>query len=215
MRRLIEMFVPTLAPPRPRFAETPFGFNSERLYDEAETMWLVHNRRARWWTRLHYVLGLATTILAATAGFGGLGDLFGKVTAAYVALAAAVAAAVATFLRTDEQRKQHEALAAGWDNLRDDVVTIYSTAVGYVVGPQRHTRRLASDRTRDASSWKPPPDPYGWEVVVGELQSRAKVLRTGQLDTGNTPAWPKPPHKRRTQDRADQGSVERSTDERS
>ena len=65
-------------------------------------MWLVHARLARRWTRLHYVFGLSTTILAAVAGFGGLGDLFGKRIAAYVVLAAAVVAAVATFLRTDE-----------------------------------------------------------------------------------------------------------------
>ena len=192
-----------MPPPPPGFARTPFGATSERLYDDADQMWLAHARLARRWTRLHYFFGLSTTVLAALAGFGGLGDLFGKRTAAYVALAAAVVAAVATFLRTDEQRKQHEGLAAACENLRDDVANVYQTSVGYVVPPRmRHTeyiraqRRAAEPRTKGSSEKEaPPPDPYGWETVISELQGRANTLRRGQVVEGNAPTWPKRPRK--------------------
>jgi hypothetical protein len=189
-----------MPPPPPGFAGTPFGANSKRLYDEADQMWLAHARLARRWTRLHYFFGLSTTSLAAVAGFGGLGDLFGKRAAAYLALAAAVVAAVATFLKTDDQRKHHEGLAASCENLRDDVATIYSTAVGYVVPPARRTwteRNTAKVRASNAPREEKalPPDPYGWESVVDALHARVKTLRTGQSDEGTVPTWPKRPRK--------------------
>jgi hypothetical protein len=136
-RRALALVVPsTSAPAAPNFPSTSFGNSCERLYFEAEDMWSAHDGLARRWTALHYVLGLATVSLAAVAGFGGLQDLLGKTTAAYISLGAAVTAAIWTFLRAAEHQKQHNVMAAAWDNLRADVVTSYLTAGGQL----RHAR---------------------------------------------------------------------------
>ena len=187
VRAAMSVVVPTMAaPPAPRFSVTPFGNSCERLYFEAEDMWSAHDGLARRWTALHYLLGLATVSLASVAGFGGLQDLLGPATAAYISLSAAVTAAIWTFLRTAEQQKQHTVLAASWDNLRADVVTLYSTTGGQLRPPGRERQRsqglgLSSDRVQRMEIDTIPDDPKGWEDVVRTLEARAKVLRAGRV----------------------------------
>jgi hypothetical protein len=177
--------LPVLDDPPP-FLDTPFGDSFRRLYDEAEWQEIGHRSLSHRWTRLHYVLGLATASLAAVSGFGGLGDLLSRRTAAWLALAAAVIAATSTFLQADEQRKRHGELAAAWDNLRQDLYNTYISSPG---AADRISYFRATQRRRSADvdqHLEPPPDPDGWQVDASQLQARAKFLRRGQVDVSGT-----------------------------
>jgi len=191
------MWIPALAPEPRDFVPTPFGESMRRLYEEADWNSQIYGSRSRRWTYLHYFFGLATVILAATAGFGGLGALFNSRTAAWIALAAAVVAAISTFLRTDEQRKKHEMLTVAWDNFRQYVDNVYISAPGaderiqYMLEYRDQPRASREARSRTADSFVMPPDPEGWQTRLGQLQVRASALRRGE-DTGETIGpWPR------------------------
>jgi len=188
-RNILYGAVPSLAPQRPVFVRTPFGDSMRRLYDDAERAWRVHESLANRWTHLHYLFGLGTVILAAAAAFGGLGTLFNQRTAAWIALAAAVVAAISTFLKTDEQRKRHDDLAVAWDNFRQNIDNLYSFAPGAA-------ERIAYSQVFERpgrpgpSKQAPPPDPSGWQMYVERLQTRANALRREKKDMGeNIVTW--------------------------
>jgi len=197
-RNILQSFIPSLAPERPSFIRTPFGDSMRRLYNDAEFAWMAHGSLGKRWTHLHYLFGLATVILAAAAGFGGLGALFNQRTAAWIALAAAVVAAISTFLNTDEQRKRHDELAAAWDNFRQDVDNIYSFAPGaaeriqYSRDYEASYRDLrAVRRSGEKSDLVMPPDPEGWQMFVKRLQARANALRRQHKDMDeDVGTWP-------------------------
>jgi hypothetical protein len=200
-RKILYLFVPSLTPERPIFADTPFGDNMRRLYGDAESAWMVNESLGRRWTRLHYLFGLGTVILAAAAGFGGLGALFTQRTAAWVALGAAVVAAISTFLNTDEQRRRHDELAVAWNNFRNEVDNVYSFAPGAAEriqytreygDPYRIRREAHSSRSsREAPNLVIPPDPEGWQMYVERLQVRANALRRGKTDASEAlGTWP-------------------------
>jgi len=111
----------------PDWGDTPFGRLSARLFREATVRWRQERRRYQVWMQVHYGLGVIGVVLAALAGFGSLSDFLGQEAAAFVALMAAVAGGLATFLKTDKMQDLHEALAVEWDILRDDVVTLWET----------------------------------------------------------------------------------------
>lgn len=71
-RRILTLWVPSLEEYLP-FVDTPMGISFRRLYEEANSSWIIHELLARRWTRLHFIFGLATASLAAISGFGGLG----------------------------------------------------------------------------------------------------------------------------------------------
>jgi len=191
-RKILYLFVPSMTPERPIFVGTPFGDNMRRLYSDAESAWMANESLSQRWTRLHYLFGLGTVILAAAAGFGGLGALFTQRTAAWVALAAAVVAAISTFLNTDEQRKRHDELAVAWNNFRKEVDNVYSFAPGaaeriqysreYEASGTWKERRHAhiAGNTRERPNLVMPPDPEGWQMYVEQLQERANALRRGK-----------------------------------
>ncbi|GFJ80886.1 hypothetical protein [Phytohabitans houttuyneae] len=155
----------------PSWEENAFGRLSGGLFWEADRAWRRHRRLHRLWTGYHYAIGTTSVVLAATAGFGGLSELLDAKQAAVVALASAVAGALATFLGSDKKRAETAALASAWDSFRDDISITYETRPG-------------ADRADRA----PPP---GWEVVLADLQQRAKRLRAGVADPpAQVPAWP-------------------------
>jgi hypothetical protein len=195
-RRILFRAVPVLDD-RPPLVDTPFGYSFRRLYDEADWEWNVHGAQARHWTRVHYLFGPATASLAAISGFGGLGDLFSRSTAAWFALAAAVVAALSTSLQADQQRKRHVELAAAWDNLRQDLYSMYASLPGAAerirYGNDVMFRRHREARSRgQEGDLGVPPDPDGWQTHMERLQARAKVLRRGQLDDDGAPPMSRP-----------------------
>ncbi|BCY11687.1 hypothetical protein [Actinoplanes sp. L3-i22] len=153
----------------PVWQATPFGRLSSGLFWEAHRACLRHRRLARVWMWLHYLLGIAGVTLAAVSGFGGLTEVLGVTQAATIAILSAVASGLATFLKTDEKRREHLVLAAAWDNLRDDISVVYETRPP---GPS------------DA-------DPASWREVVDALQAIARALRASNAEHGaKPPPWP-------------------------
>jgi hypothetical protein len=207
---LLQLAVPSLTPD-PKFLPTPFGESTRLLSDESARASSKHAALARRWTYLHYLLGVATATLAAISGFGSLGEVFSTRTGAFVALAAAVTSAISLFLKTDEQQKRHAKLAADWDDLHQDVENMYLAAPGamtrieWLRESQRYgysERRLvrqdpsspadgargARARQRSAPAGLPP-DPDGWQELIGQLQQRAKAVRRGHASAAE-PAAP-------------------------
>lgn len=167
---------------RPTFAQTPFGEAAKRLYEEAELQVAVSAGRHRRWSRIHYSLGLTTVVLATIAGFSGLGDLLAQDVISVLSLSAAIAAASATFLKTDDQVKHYGIMTAEWENLRQSIETVYATA------PSAQ-ERLDYAKARMATT--PPSDPNGWADMVHSLQQQAAALRSGEVPTERTASnWP-------------------------
>lgn len=74
-------------------------------------------RYAAFWGGGYYLFGLLTVLLATTAGAGALGEVVSKDVAAVLSIAAALSAAVTTFL--DSRKRQRENIEAGaaWQKL--------------------------------------------------------------------------------------------------
>lgn len=99
-------------------------------------------------------------------------------------------AALSTFLQADQQRKEHDGLAAAWDNLRQDVFAAYvefpdseQRIKYYKLSGRRYEHRLERRLGKDDDLVEPP-DPGGWQTQIKQLQGRAKLLRRGKYDDG-------------------------------
>ena len=161
----------------PDWSATPYGELSQGLFWEAHRTWQAHLRLTRFWTAWHYGLGVLAVALAGLAGFGGLSKLLGYQQAAFIAIGSGVATGLVTFLKSDEHRRQHQELAAAWDNLRDDVSTLYKT-------------RPNGRETREDQGNADHTDPDGWRAVIDALMERAKSLRAGKATPEPSAAWP-------------------------
>jgi hypothetical protein len=159
------------------WSPTPYGELSQGLFWEAHRAWRTHLRLARLWTTWHYGLGVLAVALAAFSGFGGLSKLLGYQQAAFVAIGSGIATGLVTFLKSDEHRHQHQELAAAWDNLRDDVTTLYKT--------QPSAKETQQDQANAGQT-----DPNGWRTVMEALMERAKSLRAGKATSEPSAAWP-------------------------
>lgn len=153
---------------RPQFTDTPFGRSAWGLFREAEVEMGQEEQRAGRWSVAYYVLGASVVVLAAAAGTGALLELVEPSVAALVTLAAAVLAAVNTWLNPDAQRVKHNQLEAGW-----------STQLSYV-------QRVWETRP----SSEPGTDPDGWPDVLDSLERDASVLRRGVAPDAVLPRWP-------------------------
>lgn len=82
----------------------------------------AYNARSvgEWWGRAYYLLGLPAAILATIAGAAALASTAGRVPAAIIALISAGLTAAATFLNSDENKKNHIRFSAAWQQLADD-----------------------------------------------------------------------------------------------
>lgn len=77
-------------------------------------------RRASYWSRLYFVVGLPAAILAAVAGAIALASTAGRVAAGIIALVSAGLTASATFLDSATRQTSYDNLAAGWQMLAND-----------------------------------------------------------------------------------------------
>ena len=161
----------------PIFNATPYGQLSEGLFWEAQRSRRAHMRLARLWRVFHYGIGVLGVVLAGLAGFGGLSKLLGDEQVALIAIGSGIATGLITFLKSDEKRRQHEELAAAWDNLGDDVTTLYIT-------------RPRSDDTQQGEADSKESDPDGWQAVIDALMKRAKSIREGKPTLEPSAAWP-------------------------
>lgn len=185
LRKLFTPFSPDMSDEPPPFIHvTPFGDTMSRLYRNADREGLKYRSLLRRWTSLHYLLGLATSVLAAVAGLGGLGEILGDRKVAWLALAASAVAAMATFLKTDDQRRRCETLVRDWDDLRDEIEIAYMTA------PAAEDRLEAARRMRDGVVAEIPADPKDWPENVERFRRKAASLRAGVKIEDRTPiSW--------------------------
>jgi hypothetical protein len=154
----------------PAWQDTKYGKLSKGLFWEANSAWKKHRHFAEFWAVWYYGLGIAAVVLAALAGFGGLSKLLGYLAAALIALGSGIATGLVVFLRSDEKRRQHDELATAWDNLRDNVTTLYET----------RPVKAGAEQT----------DPDGWQAVWDALLKRAESLRRGTATSDPPAAWP-------------------------
>jgi hypothetical protein len=92
----------------------------ESLVADADLNAFDARRASMRWGRVYYLLGVPAVILAAAAGTTGLASTTTRVLAAVIALASAGFSATATFLNSQEQRKNSRLLGAAWQELADD-----------------------------------------------------------------------------------------------
>ena len=150
----------------PSFSTTPYGKLSSGLFWEALRSRRDHKTLARLWRAFHYVIGILGIILAAFAGFGSLGKLLGDRQAAFIAIGAAIATGLITFLNSEEKGRQHYELAAAWDNLATDVSTLY-------------------EKRPDNNGVQQGADPDDWKTAIDPLVERAESLRREKSTLGS------------------------------
>ena len=80
----------------------------------------LHRRKAAFWDRTYFVVGLPAAGLAAIAGITALASEGGRVIAGAVSLVAALLVAASAFLDSATRSKTHQNLAAGWQILAND-----------------------------------------------------------------------------------------------
>jgi len=89
------------------------------LLDQAVLYAEKHRRASLRWGRLHYVLGVPATVLAALSG--ALLASSSHTAPAVLAFTAAGLSAAVAFLRCENSRDRNSALCAGWTELADRV----------------------------------------------------------------------------------------------
>jgi hypothetical protein len=164
----------------PEWDDTPYGKLSEGLFWEAHRTWQRHRRLMHFWAAWHYLLGSLGVALAGLAGFGGLSNIFGAKEAAYITIGSTIAMGLATFLRSDDKRRENEELAVAWDMLRDDIATLYITRPGYNT-PEPDTGNRGKKNSID---------PDKWEIKIQALRLQAQRLRAGKIVFEPPPTWP-------------------------
>lgn len=90
------------------------------MITDASRQAAVHRRKAAFWDRTYFVVGLPAAALAGIAGITALASEGGRVIAGAVSLAAALLVAASAFLDSASRSKAHENLAAGWQILAND-----------------------------------------------------------------------------------------------
>jgi hypothetical protein len=155
---------------------TDYGKLSEGLFWEAQRSRRRHISLARLWGTFHYAIGILGIGLAGLAGFGGLSKLIGENVAAYIAIASGVATGLITFLKSDEKCREHNELAAAWDNLGTDVANLYLT-------------RPRSNSIQQGKAGSEESEPNGWQAVSNALMKRATSLREGKPTSEPPVAW--------------------------
>ncbi len=110
---------PDQPPPAQRRAEG-VGKELAQIIAEATRQAGVHRRKAAFWDRTYFVVGLPAAALAGIAGITALASAAGRIVAGVVSLAAALLVAAAAFLDSASRSKTHENLAAGWQILAND-----------------------------------------------------------------------------------------------
>lgn len=156
-----------------RLTDTQFGDTVERLITESYMAARTQRTLARRWSVAYYALGATVVVLTAAAGTGALLDIVDQAVAASVTLAAAVLAALNTWLNPDAQRTKHRQLEAGWSNNGSYVERVWAT------------------RPRTSSGT----DPEGWGKVVAPLEEDANLLRGGVVpNPAPPPSWPESAH---------------------
>src|SRR5688500_7815701 len=89
----------------------------ERVAQSANVRASRRRRYAAAWRGSHYVWGILTVALATLAGAGSLSDLISPTSAAWIALCAALVAALNTFLDSETRRADNLQAAAAWQEL--------------------------------------------------------------------------------------------------
>lgn len=141
--------------------EEPLGV-LESLMAQADLSAFDARRASSRWSRAYYILGVPAVILAAAAGATGLATTTGRVVAAIIALVSAGLTAAATFLNSEEQRKNSDRLGAAWQELADDA------------------RLELLQRAQALKSGKPAEEVLGfayWDRVLDLQRRKGRLLR--------------------------------------
>jgi hypothetical protein len=164
----------------PEWDDSRYGRLSAGLFWEAEQARRRRTRLMRFWAAWHYTLGSIAIALAAFAGFGSLGQILGEKTAAFIIIGSGIAMGLATFLRSDDNRRKNEELAVAWEKQMDDVALLYE------IRPEE------TGSSPQADEPKAPRDPEGWQAIAQSLRERAQSIRAGETKLEPRPAWPNP-----------------------
>ncbi len=129
---------------------------------------------ARYWNSVYYGFGLVSTALAAVSGIGFLGNLVGATVAGWLALAAAVVGALATFLAGADRRDEARQLAADWQDFADRCAASLMDLKGYLVRAAATSQESIADLVLTQRF-------YGYEyhhlVVLRQPERRALLAR--------------------------------------
>ena len=142
----------------PEYERHPAAVGLHQLADlEVHAVYLAHRtqRKARMLTTAGTALTVLALVLAATAGFGSLGDLVGQKTTAVIALLSAVTSAVSAFVQSKGSGDALRTEAQIWRHQADDVLYDLVEIVSRLPMPASRLREQASKALRDARDRDP------------------------------------------------------------